>query len=760
MSAAVGGMPTTLFAQTPTPAVAAASDAKRYDIPGGRLSTVLEGFSRVTGISVTDPNGVIGLVESVGVTGVQTPERALRRLLSGTGLTYKFTNPRSIALERGRLPQLAAVNVVAERQTAVASEKYSEPLRDVPQTITVVPRNLLESQGVTSLRDAVRNVTGLTVNAGEGGATPGDNFNIRGFSARSDVFVDGMRDAGGYSRETFNVEQIEVSKGPGSVYSGRGSTGGSINIVTKSPHLIEDYSGVLGAGSAQYARGTLDVNKPIGAIEGSAFRLNAQVQNAGVASVDVIKNKSWGVSPSLAFGLGTPTQLSLSYFQAKQDNIPSYGVADATTNGPPAGVDTHKFYGLKDFDFEKVDAKQATAKLSHDFGNGMTLRNQTSWGSTDVQRLVSSALITKARRANSHITDDQNLSNQTSLTTNFRTGGIEHAIASGVEATHEKSRFASYVLSTTLPSVTDLLNPNPNDKYTGTIKEGRPRRSAIANTLGAYAFDQMKLGAEWEVNLGLRWDSFSPQYRDSLERELPKNDSRALTWRGGLVYKPVERASFYVAYGTSFNPTGELLSLDSRGTLGLDPEKNRSYEIGTKWELLGSRLLLTAAGFRTDKTNARIADPLDPSGTTIILAGQQRVTGGEIGATGTLREGWTLFAGYAFLDGKILSGATNTAGTVLPNTPKHSLNIWSTGKLPGNFEIGGGVRFVDDRLRTAIQSVPAYWSYDADAAYTVSSQIQVRLNLINLTDATYFDSGRYWVPAAGRSVKLSTSLKL
>jgi catecholate siderophore receptor len=760
-SAALGGFASPAFAQTPTPARSeAAAVTKRFDIPAGRLSAAIESFAQATGITVTDPGAVVGDVDSPGVTGNLSPEAALRRLLTGTGVTYRFATARAVRLQRGALPQLATVSVVGARQAAVSSEKYSEPLRDIPQTITVVPRDILESQGVTSLRDAVRNVTGLTVNAGEGGATPGDNFNIRGFSARSDVFVDGMRDVGGYARETFNIEQIEVSKGPGSVFSGRGSTGGSINLVTKTPHLQRQYSGVVGAGSAEYKRGTIDLNQPLTdmGIPGTAVRLKAQVQTPGVADLDVVKNKSWGVSPSIAIGLGSATQLSLAYFQANQDNVPTYGVNNTTTNGPPPGIDTHKYFGVAGLDFEEVDAKQATAKITHAFGNGWTLRNQTAWGSTDVHRIVTSANANKTRSPHSHITYDQNLSNQTSLSSTFKTGGIEHTVASGIEATHEKSRFANYVVTGGVPAIADMSNPTATNLFTGSIREGRPRRSVVANTAGIYTFDTMKLGPSWEFNLGLRYDAFSPQFSDSLDRELPKKSSRAMTWRTGLVYKPVERGSVYFAYGTSFNPTGELLSLDSRGTIGLDPEKNNSYEVGTKWDFLRSRLLVTAALFRTDKTNARITDVTDPSGTTLVLAGKQRVTGAELGASGVIAENWTLFAGYTYLDGEIIKGNVGLDGTPLPNTPKHSLSVWSTGKLPWDFEIGGGVRFVDDRYRTATQSVPEYWSYDADAAYTVSPKLQLRLNLINLTDATFYDSGRYWVPAAGRSVKLSTSV--
>lgn len=763
-AAGFGSAPRELFAQAPANAAATSPEkvVRSFEIPAGRLSRALEFYTRTTGFTITDPDGVVGTLDCRGITASVTAEQALRRLLGGTGVTYVFTSARAIRLTKGSLPQLATVSVVGDRQraTAVASDKYTEPLRDVPQTITVVPRDILESQGVTSLRDAVRNVTGLTVNAGEGGSTPGDNFNIRGFSARSDIFVDGMRDNGGYSRETFNVEQVEVSKGPGSVYSGRGSTGGSINMVTKTPHLGTERSGVFAGGNADYGRATVDLNQPLVGLGlgGTGLRVNGQWQNSGVANLEWVKNKSWGVAPSIALGLGSSTPVYVQYFVSKQDNIPTYGVNNQIGNGPPVGVDPHKFYGLRNLDFEKVEAQQGTVKVFHTFHNGTTLRNQTSYGESDVNRIVIHANTDGQRRSPSHITNERNLTNQTSLNASVRTGRVTHAISSGFEASHENSRFASYVLSAALPKV-NLLDPNPADRYTGTYRPGRPRRSAIANSMGLYTFDTMKFGENFEMSFGLRWDSFSPQYKDSLDKPVPTRDSKALTWRTGAVYKPTEHGSIYTAYGTSFNPTGELLAQDARGTIGLDPEKNNSLEAGVKWDFMESRLLVSSAVFRTNKTNARIIDPDDPLGTTLVLEGSQRVDGMEFGATGRLTDGWMLFASYTYLDSKIIHGAVGTDNQPLPNTPMHSLSLWSSGKLPGNVEIGGGTRYVGDRFRSVTQTVPGYWAWDADVGYAVTRKIQLRLNLINLTNETYFDNGRFWVPAAGRSFKLSTSVR-
>ncbi|HMJ91691.1 MAG TPA: TonB-dependent receptor plug domain-containing protein, partial [Candidatus Acidoferrum sp.] len=225
----------------------------------------------------------------------------------------------------------------AVKPDSVQSPRYTEPLRDVPQTITVVPRALIQQQNATSLRDVLRNVPGISYQAGEGGVPAGDNLSIRGFSARTDMFVDNVRDFGGYSRDPFNVDQVEVAKGPASSYAGRGSTGGSVNLVSKTPYLEHLYGGSFGLGTDDYKRLTLDVNQPIpkSPIPGTALRLNGMWHESGVAGRDVVEDTRWGIAPSVAFGLGTPTRVTLSYFHLEQDNIPSYGIPWVPLNTGP-----------------------------------------------------------------------------------------------------------------------------------------------------------------------------------------------------------------------------------------------------------------------------------------------------------------------------------------------------------------------------------------------------------------------------------------
>jgi catecholate siderophore receptor len=264
----------------------------------------------------------------------------------------------------------------------LSSTKYTEPLLDTPQTINVITKEVIEEQGATTLRDVLKNVPGLTITAGEGGNPAGDNLTLRGFSARNDIFVDGVRDLSPQSRDPFNLEQVDVVKGPGSVYTGRGSTGGSINLLNKTPGLRRSFGGTLDFGSDRTRRATADINVPFG--DSLAFRMNLLGHHSGVAGRDVVKFDRWGVAPSLSFGLGKPMRFTVSYYKLKQNNISDYGIpwVPVTNNvlvefrDRPAPVPRNTFYGLRDRDFESLNSDLVTLKFDRDFDDNLSLRNQ------------------------------------------------------------------------------------------------------------------------------------------------------------------------------------------------------------------------------------------------------------------------------------------------------------------------------------------------------------------------------------------------
>ncbi|HEX8129119.1 MAG TPA: TonB-dependent siderophore receptor [Pyrinomonadaceae bacterium] len=745
------------------------SEARRFDIPPGSLEAVLDAFQKLTGWVVIVPNERMRGLPSPGLSGVYTAEQALKQLLTGTGIGYQVTAEKTATLEIQASPESVEVR---DNTTPISSPKYTEPLRDIPQTITVIPREVIEEQGATTLRDVLQNVPGLTMTAGEGGAPAGDNLTLRGFSARNDIFVDGVRDIGPQTRDPFNLEQVEVVKGPASAYTGRGSTGGTINLVSKSPALSRFFGGTFNGGTDRMKRGTADFNLPL--TNRIAFRLNLMAHDSKVAGREAVANERWGIAPSLTFGLGTQTRLTLNYLRISQDNISDYGIpwVPATNNvlvgfrDRPAPVPRDTFYGFRSRDFEKLSSDLATVRVERDFNERLSLRNQFRYGHSTRDsiatppRFASPNSTVIAREMRSWATEDDIWDNQTDLRANFSTGGIEHRLVTGLVLTRENNvrRF-----STAPNAQTTLLNPNPDDVYTGTIIQSPNVGDVTGNTVALYVFDTAQLHKKLELTGGLRWDRFSVDGISASATALAPvaRVDRMLGWRVGAVYKPLPQGSIYAATGTSLNPSLEGLSFNVANTR-IDPERTRTFEVGTKWDFFRQRFLVSGSVFRVEKTNARTPGILrdDPPQ---VLEGLQRVNGLELGVTGSVTRGWTLFAAYTLLDSRIVDSNTPTeVGKRFINTPKNSFSLWTT-YLFRRFEMGGGARFVGLRYgnNTNTRFVESYGVVDAMTSYRLTETVALRLNIYNLADTYYFErlGGGHLVPGAGRSAVLSTSFR-
>ena len=744
------------------------SQVQRFDIPPGSLRSVIETFSSITGWQVRASSEDILLVASPGVTGLFTPEAALAKLLAGTGISYRISGINVATLEIQAQPE--SVEVRDENATVISSPKYTEPLRNTPQTIAIIPKTVIEQQSATTLRDVLRNVSGLTITAGEGGNPAGDNLTLRGFTARNDIFVDGVRDLSPQSRDPFNIEQVEIVKGPGSAFSGRGSTGGAINLVNKAPISLRSFSGTLMLGTDRTKRVTGDVNLPLG--DSTAFRLNLMLHDSGVAGRDVVENERWGLAPSVTFGLGKPTRFTVSYFKVKQNNISDYGIpwVPATNNAladfrdRPAPVPRNTFYGLRNRDFEKLDADLVTLKLEHSFNDSLSLRNQLRYGLSSRDSIATPPRFANTnstainRELRSWLTEDDIWDNQTDATAKFSTGKIEHSFVAGLNISREhnerKTRTAGNMLTT-------LLDPNPDDVFPGAITQSPIVGDITANSQAVYAFDNAKLGKKWELNGGLRWDRFDAEGISTTGVPVSRVD-RMLSFRAAAVFKPLENGSVYASYGTALNPSLEGLSYNTANTV-IDPEKTYTVEAGSKWDLFEGRLLLTGAVFRVDKTNARTPG-LGPNEPPQVLQGQQRVSGMEMSASGSFTRSWQVLAGYTFLASRTVDSNTPAEiGKELVNTPRNSFNLWTTYDLPRGFSLGGGLRFVGRRFgnTTNTRWVDSYWTFDAMASFPLSKHLDLRLNLYNLTDTYYFDriGGGHLIPGPSRSATLSTSFR-
>jgi catecholate siderophore receptor len=650
--------------------------------------------------------------------------------------------------------------------------RLPEPIRDIPQSITVIPQELMQEQAVMSFRDALRNVTGISLAAGEGGGAQGDNLTLRGFSARNDYFLDGIRDQGSYTRDVFNLESIEVLKGPSAVLFGRGSTGGAINQISKTPRLEPLYTGTVSVGTGQLYRGTADIDQPLS--KTTAIRVNLLAHSQNFVDRNEAHAQRFGFAPSITFGLGTPTQLTLSYLVQTEDNIPDYGIPYLF--GQPAPVDRANFYGLADEDFEKVLLNIFTARLDHRFNDQLSLRSTLRYSRTDRQAEVttlsiagtptpttplSSIQVSRGTRPGRD-TEESILTSQTELIARFQTLSFKHTLSSGLEVAYETFD-AKRFTHANVPNA-DLLNPEVRPDTSRETEAISARTSTDTTSFAIYAVDQIRLLPKLDLLGGLRFDLFAADFDSFLNNQSFNRTDTKVSWRAGLVFRPTSTQSYYFSSGTSFNPSAEALALAANNA-DTPPEENISFEVGAKIGLFNDMLSFQGALFRIDKTNARTTDP---DTLLMVLEGKQRVQGFEIGLTGRPLPRWNLFTGFTYLDSKVLESmdvqnGVPVEGKQLQNTPRYSANLWTTYDIGEKWQVGTGVFYVSERFANTSNTneVPKTVRWDSTVAYQINRNIQLRFNAINLTNELYFDGihPSHVVPGAGRTFILSGNFR-
>jgi catecholate siderophore receptor len=727
-----------------------------FDIQPGPLGPVLAAFEAATGLHASVVKSGMLSLASPGVSGTCTAEQALQRLLKDTGINYRFTSSTAFTLELNAVASSTDVTTTIEA-LSTASPKFADPLVDNPQTITTVSQELMQQQAATTLRDALRNVAGISLAAGEGGAQ-GDNLTIRGFTARNDLFIDGMRDFGSYYRDPFNTQEVEVLQGASSVTFGRGSTGGVVNQTSKTPRLDPAISGGLDFGTDLTHRMTLDINEPLTLFgSGAAFRLNVMGDAGNVAGRDVAENRRYGVAPSLALGLGTSTRWIFSYVHQAADDIPDYGIP-WLFNGP-APVDRDNYYGFENANHLRTYVDIGTVKTEHDVNGNIMIRNQVRYAN-----YVRDVLITEPQiPSNVNLTTpldtinvtrheigvdsvETYLDEQFDVQAYFETGSLRHTLVSGIELGRETSD-PTRPTWTNVPS-TSLLDPNPSQPFSGTSTiTSIVHTTAISSA--AYALDTIALGNKWDITGGIRWDRMDADYRQSVAPAAAFDRVDEMpSWRAALVYKPVQMCSVYVAAGTSFNPSAESLSL-SASNASLPPEKNRSYEFGSKWDIPRNKLSLRAAMFRTEKLNAREPDPLNP--VLNVLAGNQRVDGVEAEVKGQITSRWDILSSYAHLNGRVVSSDFYplSVGARLANVPANTFNFWTNFHFPRRWDTGFGGNFVSSRTASStvpldpvtglVKQVSGYWVFNAMVSHPLAEHLDLQLNLVNIANRYYYD---------------------
>ncbi|MDE8651498.1 TonB-dependent receptor [Novosphingobium album (ex Liu et al. 2023)] len=608
-----------------------------------------------------------------------------------------------------------------------ASPKATRPVRDTPQTVTILTNQVIEQQNLLTLRDVLSTVPGITFGAGEGGGGYGDSINLRGYSANTDITVDGVRDSAQYTRtDPFNLEQVEVTNGANSAVAGSGSVGGSINLVTKRPTADTQVIVNGGIGTDNYYRGTIDAN--VRASDLIALRLNAMAHQNDVPGRDVEDYQRWGIAPSVTIGIESPTRLTLQYLHQQDENIPQYGVPyyiNASYNGPIPGVHTSDYFGSRNVDTQKINVDQLTATFEHDFSDRVNIRNLSRW--QDVQQLTrvsppqgtyclaSGLLPTGAAcpastppgyylasgpRGNTRDSRNQLMYNQTDLKAVFDTGGLEHTLVLGASVAWEKyglltGNWARNADGTAIAGGFPLINiANPNEvvvgpagfAYGSNLWTGpvnfipTAKQNGELENYAAYLFDTVKVSEQFEINGAIRYEKNKGWYRnDTVARATATsdgdrtigtkfhNDDNLFSYRVGLVYKPVEAVSVYAAYGNAKTPSKTSVNGSCAAeTCNVKPESAKNYEVGVKAEL-GSGVLLTAAVFRNERDQYKVAS-VDPTIPDQQLDGKSRVNGVALSASGQVTSALSITANYTYLDSKVIRSVADNAppGTTPP----------------------------------------------------------------------------------------------
>ena len=692
--------------------------------------------------------------------------------------------------------------------TSMSLSRLPAELKDIPQSVIVIDKAVMESQGATSLASALRNVPGLTIGGAEGGQI-GTNINLNGFSARTDMFLDGVRDRGQYYRDTFSLDSIEVLMGPSSMLFGRGSTGGVINQVSKQPSLKAANEVQVSAMTTGLVRTVIDSNIPLS--DTSAFRIAAMGQEGNANNRDQNRVQDIGVAPSLKFGIGEPTTITLSALLQHNNDQVDYGIPNL--NGGFVPVSSNSAYGYSN-DSTVSDIMSLSAVVEHKLSSTNRIRNQTVFSRvlTNAQETSPQGLgtVVKGRgfvalptasttafpaaltsslplsqiwvrqQSRDRQIQDNSIFNLSEFSGEYRLGSIKHNVLVGLELSHDTYSNQGYYRNGTCDNVamnaagatngfvgcTPLLNPAGGSSPGNVLSQAGNFATGSATDIGLYVNDTIELDPQFKLVAGLRGDRYSATIGNSISSATtPENADQVVNYlsvRGGAIWQPTVSQSYYLSYSTSFNPSLEQLTNTTGGTAPLAPQENRAYEVGGKWDLNEGKLSLTSALFQITQYNARSQDALG----VYTASGTVQVRGARLGVVGQVSNQFQIFGGYTYLDASISDGiAPGTEGKTPANTPKNSASLWGVYSLTPEWEVGGGATYVGQRYanNTNLTSADAYVRWDATLAYR-QPKYDIRLNVFNLTNANYYDGlipsdGGRAIPGAGRSAMLTLAVR-
>jgi catecholate siderophore receptor len=765
---AIGTLARPLSAQdrsAPSPAVAGSDTvARAFRIAPQPLPSALEEFARQSALRVRVDTDVPA-VRSPGVVGMLTPAEALRRLTMGTGLIAQMVDEKTVAvrLENSGAYVLDPVEVVAARPartiTATAT-KTPTPLVDVPQSVTVIGKTLIEDQGMRSMADVTRYVPGITMGQGEGNR---DQPTIRGNATTASFFVDGVRDDVQYFRDLYNVERVEALKGANALIFGRGTGGGVLNRVTKEAQWNPVRELSVEGGSYGTRRGALDLGQGIS--ETVALRFNGMYENSDRFRHDV-NIERYGFNPAVKVAAGANTRISANF-----EHFSDYRTADRgvpSFQGRPAATDARTFFGDPSRSWADADVSVGTAAIEHDLAPAVQLRNRTVLGDYNkmYQNIYPGAIDSTGAlvslSAYNNRNDRNNLFNQTELTWRVATGSVSHVLLGGVELGHQITRnlrntglFDGTDTTVTAP----VTNPTISRPVTFSPAATDANNRTRANTIGVYLQDQVTIARQLQLIAGARFERFDLAYHNFRDGQDLDRQDHLVSPRAGVVVKPIEPLSFYGSYSVSYLPSsGDQFSSLTATSQTLEPEKFENYEAGAKLDIL-TGLSLSAAVYRLDRTNTTAPDPIDPSRT--VQTGSQRTKGFEFGATGNVTSKWQVAAAYANQDAYVTSETLQAEpGAKVPLVPRNSFSLWNKYQPHRKWGVGAGIIYQDEMFAAIDNAVtlPSFTRFDAALFYTLSPELRAQVNIENLFDKEYFitsHSNNNISPGSPRAVRVS-----
>lgn len=662
--------------------------------------------------------------------------------------------PKSATLPSVRVTAEGPLDYKAE---VAATARTDTPLRDVPQSISVLTRQTLDDLNTQSIGEAVQYVPGVGTAQGEGNReTP----IIRGSSSTGDFFLDGMRDDVQYYRDLYNIERLEVLKGPNGAAFGRGGVGGLINRVSKEARFDPVRDVTLQLGSHDNRRTTVDLGQ--GLTETFALRVNGMYEDSD-SYRDGVTLERYGVNPTVTWRPGEDTKVSFGVEYFHDERVADRGISSYL--GRPLKTDAGAFFGDPDQSPTHATVKMANLLLEHRLNDAVVLSNRTRYGDYDkfYQNVFPGAVNTGAVSGNppgtlvtisayNNATRRRNLFNQTDLNVALDAGSVSHKLLLGVELGRQKTDnlrntgFFDSVAAGTTSIQLPLTDPRTTLPISWRQNATDADNDGTAKIAALYLQDEIAFTRQWTLVAGLRYDHFKVDFHNNRNATGLSSKDGLLSPRLALVYKPAEVTSLYASYSLTHQPrAGDQLSSLSVTNASLDPEEFTNYEVGLKWDV-NADLAFTAALFQLKRTNVAIADPLDP--TRSILIDGQRNRGIELALTGRMTDRWSLIAAGAYQDAEILSDQSDAVrkGAELASLPRTSFSLWNRYDLSSRWGVGlgivrrGKIFAATENLLTPASNVTlsSFTRVDGAVYFTLNEQWSVQAHVENLLDEDYF----------------------